>query len=92
MDASYTVFAQLLDPTGTIRAQVDAVPRGGGYPTVWWLPDELVVDDLLMTLPSDASPDTTYRLIVGLYDPAIGDRLTVASTGADFLELTTLKP
>ncbi len=33
LDTSYSVFAQLLDATGSVRAQVDSVPQGGGYPT-----------------------------------------------------------
>lgn len=88
-DTSYTVFAQLLGPAGQVRAQVDAVPQDGGYPTVWWLPGEVVADSLTLELPSGAPLDVTYRLIVGLYDPAIGDRLLVSGTGADYVELAS---
>jgi hypothetical protein len=90
--ANYTVFAQLLGPAGNIRAQVDAVPRGGGYPTTWWLPGEVVDDHLVLALPAEAPRDATYRLIVGLYDPVTGDRLPVAGTDTDYLELTTAEP
>ncbi|MGD9147825.1 MAG: DUF2079 domain-containing protein [Anaerolineae bacterium] len=92
VDTSYTVFAQLLGPAGDVRAQVDAVPQGGGYPTTWWLPGEVVADSLVLELPPDASRDGDYRLIVGLYDPATGVRLVVAGTGADFVELTSVQP
>jgi hypothetical protein len=92
IDTSYTVFAQLLDPTGGVRAQVDSVPQGGGYPTDWWLPGEVVADPLLLELPPGAPRDVSYRLIVGLYDPATGTRLTVTGTGADFADLTALQP
>ncbi len=91
-DASYTVFAQLLDLAGTVRAQVDAVPQAGGYPTNWWLPGEVVADPLTLQLPADAPHDLAYRLIAGLYDPESGDRLPVLGTGLDFVELTTLEP
>jgi uncharacterized membrane protein len=87
LDTSYTVFAQLLDPAGRVRAQVDTVPQGGGYPTIWWLLGEVVADTLTLELPPDAPRDLTYRLIVGLYDPATGDRLPVSGTGTDFIEL-----
>jgi uncharacterized membrane protein len=87
MDVSYTVTAQLLGPAGGVRAQVDSAPRGGGYPTLWWLPREVVADRLVLELPVDVPQDAEYRLIVALYDPATGERLPVAGTGADFVEL-----
>jgi uncharacterized membrane protein len=92
MDTSYTVFAQLLGPAGNVRAQVDRVPQDGGYPTPWWLPGEVVVDDFTLDLPPDAPRDAAYRLIVGLYDPRTGERLPVLGSGADFVELATLQP
>jgi uncharacterized membrane protein len=92
MDVSYTVFAQLLDPDGKVRAQVDAVPHDGSYPTTWWLPGEVVADTLLLELPAGAPRDVPYRLIVGLYDPASGARLPVVGSADDFVELTTIDP
>jgi len=99
MDTSYTVFAQVLDPAGQVRAQVDSVPRDGGYPTTWWLPGEILTDPLIMELPPDATQDTAYRLIVGLYDPVTGERLAIlggatdsAKTGADSVQLQSLEP
>jgi uncharacterized membrane protein len=92
LEISYSIFAQMLGPAGNVRAQVDSVPQGGGYPTVWWLPGEVVADTLTLELPLDAPRNVAYRLIVGLYDPASGLRLPVVGTGADFLELTTIEP
>jgi hypothetical protein len=99
MDTNYTVFVQILDPTGQVRAQVDSVPQGGGYPTIWWLPGEVITDPLTLELPPDIPQDTAYRLIVGLYDPVTGERLTIlgsatgsVETGADFVELPPLEP
>jgi hypothetical protein len=91
MDTSYTVFAQLLDPQGQVRAQVDAIPRDGGYPTVWWLPDEVVTGSFTLELPAGAPRSVAYRLITGLYDPASGARLAVTGTGADFVELQQVR-
>ncbi|MGD8791523.1 MAG: DUF2079 domain-containing protein [Anaerolineae bacterium] len=87
LETGYSVFAQLLDPAGGVFTQVDAVPQGGGYPTFWWLPGEVVVDTLDLALPGQGLAEDGYRLITGLYDPATGDRLPVSGTGADFVEL-----
>jgi uncharacterized membrane protein len=92
MQANYAVFVQLLGPSGNVRAQVDSVPQGGGYPTIWWLPGEIVVDTYTLELPPDAPDDIVYRLIVGWYDPETGVRLPVRGTGTDFASLTTLEP
>jgi uncharacterized membrane protein len=92
LNTSYTVFAQLLGPAGYVRAQVDAIPRGGSYPTTWWLPGEVVADPLTLEPSPDAPHDVPYRLIVGWYDSATGVRLPVAGTGADFVELTVIQP
>jgi hypothetical protein len=91
MDASYTIFAQLLDHQGQVYAQVDAVPQGGGYPTVWWLPGEVVTTSFTLQLPASAPHSAAYRLIAGLYDPATGARLLVAGTGADYVELKQVR-
>jgi hypothetical protein len=70
---SYTVFVHLLDATGVLVAQSDALPAGG-YATDRWLPGEVVSDTHTLRLPdgADAGP---YRLAVGLYDVATGQRL-----------------
>ncbi len=64
----YTVFVHLFDPTTEeIVAQSDAMPRGGAYPTSWWLAGEVVSETV--TLPLEGVPPGAYRLAVGLYDP-----------------------
>lgn len=84
MTVSYTVFVQLLDAAGQVRAQVDSIPQGGGYPTIWWLPGEVVADPITLDLPPGSSAD---HLIVGLYDPLTGQRLIVRETGQSFVPL-----
>jgi hypothetical protein len=91
MDTSYSVTAQLLGPAGGVRAQVDSVPQAGGYPTIWWLLGEVVADRLTLDLPVDALQGAEYRLIVALYDPVSGERLPVVGTGADFVELQSVR-
>ncbi len=85
--ADYAVFAHLLGPAGNIRAQADSAPRGGGYPTRWWLPGEVVADNLVLELPPETPCNVPYRLIVGLYDLSTGERLPVIGREADFVEL-----
>jgi uncharacterized membrane protein len=92
IDRSYTVFAQLIGQQGIVRSQVDSVPQGGGYPSFWWLPGEIVIDSLSIPMPEDASPDATYHLITGLYDAGTGARLSVTGSGADYVDLGTVSP
>ena len=85
--ADYTVFAQLLDLNQNRVAGFDSPHLGGAYPTSTWLPGQTIVDP--RHIPLDLASPGDYRLIIGLYDPATGQRL-VTSTGADFVELTTV--
>ncbi|MGQ9500445.1 MAG: glycosyltransferase family 39 protein [Anaerolineae bacterium] len=71
----YTVFAQLIGPDGLIWGQQDNQPQGGRYPTSQWELNQTVVDRYLLTLRPDA-PRGTYRLLVGMYLLASGQRLS----------------
>ena len=68
---AYTVFVHLVDDAGKIVAQSDA-PPAAGYATDRWLPGEVVVDS--HTLHPQVSG--RYQLLVGMYDPVSGQRLT----------------
>lgn len=85
LEINYAVFVHLIGPAGHVRAQADSAPQGGGYPTRWWLPGEVVADPVALELPPEAPCTVPYRLIVGLYDPSNGQRLPVVGTGADFV-------
>jgi hypothetical protein len=65
----YWLFAHLLGPDGQRIAQVD-LP----LPTRTWEPPRTYLSELPLTLPADAPPGP-YRLLLGLYDPASGERL-----------------
>ncbi len=66
-------------------AQGDAPPMAGRWPTSLWLPG-LTVDDVhTITRPPDL-PAGTYHLLVGLYDPGTGDRLSLPD-GRDAMRL-----
>jgi hypothetical protein len=45
VDQDYTAFVHLRDSDGTLWAQHDEQPQGGGYPTSYWRQGELVVDE-----------------------------------------------
>ncbi len=88
----YTVFAHLLDASGTLRAQQDAMPRDGALPTSCWRVGEVVSDTLAVYLPADALPGA-YTLQVGMYYLPTGQRLPVSTPGrmADGLALQTVQ-
>jgi hypothetical protein len=92
LDANYTVFAQLLGSDGDLKSQVDSIPQDGGYPTIWWLPGEVIADTHTLELPANLPSGSNLRLIAGLYDPATGARLPVVETGADFVDLGVVRP
>jgi hypothetical protein len=82
INSSYKAFVHLLDATGQIVAQSDAIP-GGDKVTSRWLAGEVILDRHLLTLPAQvaASPDlSSYQLVAGLYD-AIGMQRLAARTG-----------
>ena len=83
----YTMSVQLLDPAGHLLAQHDAAPDAGARPTTGWQPGEYIVDTFGVSFREDAREYTgPASLIVVVYDPASGSRLT-APNGADYLVL-----
>ncbi len=69
----YAVFNHLIGPDGTVIAQADSWPQGGAYPTLYWLPNEVVEDSYTIPVPPDTPPGE-YTLQVGMYDGATGER------------------
>ena len=76
LEADYTIFAHLLDGQGRLIAQNDHQPPGGRYPTSLWDTDEQVIDESTLLIPASTLPGQ-YRLAVGMYLLATGERLTV---------------
>ena len=91
ISADYTVFVQMVGPNGQMGAQWDNPPQGGRYPTSAWSEDT-VIDRYNLTFREGASPGD-YRLLVGMYDSATGERLPVTVKGQpqpdNAIELTT---
>lgn len=73
-DEDYHTFVHLLDADGKIVAQHDGPAGKGNLPALGWLPGEYLLDPHLLYLPINL-PEGDYRLGVGLYNPATGQRL-----------------
>ena len=65
---------QLVGPDGRVYGQHDAPPLAGSVPTSTWTPGEVLTDTYRFNVAADAPPGE-YRLIVGVYLPATGERL-----------------
>ena len=87
LDSDYTVFVHLVGAEGddAAIAQGDASPLGGRWPTSLWLPGMTLDDVHTIALPEDLAAGS-YHLLVGLYDPATGERLRLPD-GRDAVRL-----
>jgi uncharacterized membrane protein len=72
----YTVFVHLLDASGRLVSQKDAMPMSNQHPTTEWQAGETVVDGIYdLALDEHATPGE-YALEIGLYRTG-GQRLDV---------------
>ena len=86
----YTVFIHLYDRAGKLIAQHDGPPLAGRLPTSSWRAGDAISDRHALKLGGIKPGE--YRLVVGLYDPATGQRLrTVDGDGSLELRRFTLK-
>jgi hypothetical protein len=81
---SYHVFVHLVNESGDLIAQSDAIPGNWARPTTGWLPGEYILDNHTLNVP-DLLPDGPLRLRIGLYDPENGQRLS--TNGTEFTEV-----
>jgi hypothetical protein len=70
-----SIFVHLLDAQGAFLAQADDEPGDGALPTASWLPGEYLADPHVLTVRPDA-PAGPASLVVGLYDPRSGQRVS----------------
>lgn len=83
MDTNYAMFVHVLDASsGEIVSQVDVVPYGFTYFTVWWEAEEVVSDQIV--IPLEGVPAGTYTLAVGAYDADTGKRSQISERPSDF--------
>jgi len=93
VEEDYKVFIHLLDAQGQVLAQHDSRPVGGSRPTTGWLVGEIIPDNHGVFIPWGMSPGE-YQLVIGMYEPQTGERLSVASNGeviGDNLPLTQIR-
>ncbi|MGB0384468.1 MAG: glycosyltransferase family 39 protein [Ardenticatenaceae bacterium] len=70
---SYKVFTHLVNKQGQVSAQRDDYPLQGNRPTTSWRKGELIVDRY--DIPLTETPQGSYTLVIGFYDPTTGLRL-----------------
>jgi hypothetical protein len=82
MDTDFKIFVHVADPvTGIPSAQSDIMPHYGAYPTTWWWPGEGVHERI--SLPLDPLPAGSYDIVVGVYEPTTGERLSLVNSQGD---------
>jgi len=84
METLYKFFVHLYDAeSGELVVQADVMPHNWTYPTTWWEAEEVVSDEIPLSL--EGLPQGEYRLGIGVYHPDTGVRLPViaAPVGLD---------
>ncbi|MFN8497467.1 MAG: hypothetical protein U0641_06385 [Anaerolineae bacterium] len=81
-----TLFVHVLGADGQTVAQADGEPLGATYPTSRWRVGERIVES--RALPP--LPPGQYRVQVGWYNRASGERLPVAGSAENAVDLGTL--
>jgi hypothetical protein len=81
-DRYYHVFVHLEIEGEHIWAQSDEAPACGAQSTEEWQPGEVVVDGHTLQI-DPMTPPGEYPLLVGLYDPNTGRRMSVAGRDAN---------
>jgi hypothetical protein len=74
IDDDLTAFVHLYGPDGALVAQDDGYPLRGLAPYWLWPAGQRLRDRRTLAWPAGAAPGS-YRVGVGLYDPASGERL-----------------
>jgi hypothetical protein len=72
---SYTVFVHVLDASGRLIGQHDAIPAGGMFPTSGWVKGQVVADRHPPLRFSGWRSGAGHTLAIGLYDAVTGQRL-----------------
>jgi hypothetical protein len=85
----YKVFAHLMDEGGTLVAQRDSEPVGGSRPTTTWDAEEEILDNYGILIPAGLEPGVRF-LVVGMYRPAAGERLSVSGESVQTVDSAIL--
>ncbi|MBN1136667.1 MAG: hypothetical protein JXM73_08770, partial [Anaerolineae bacterium] len=85
----YLPRLQLLDSSGTVRAELAEKPVAGAYPTAWWQAGELVRDPHALPVPAAALAGR-YRLALSLVRAADGSPVQ-AGRGRTSIDLAEIE-
>jgi hypothetical protein len=85
VERDYVVFVHVVDAQDGMRVQRDSMPVDGQRPTSRWVSGEIVVDDYRIAIRDGEASGDGYRLAIGLYDPATGERLSVVDAHGETL-------
>jgi 4-amino-4-deoxy-L-arabinose transferase-like glycosyltransferase len=85
----HNVFAHLMDEGGTVVAQRDSEPVGGSRPTTTWDAEEEILDNYGILIPDGLEPGECF-LVVGMYRPATGERLSVSGESVQTVDSAIL--
>ena len=80
-DSNYVLFAQLFGRHSEKVGQRDTYPGLGHYPTSFWKPGEIIVDQVPIPVAAHAAGPSRLRLDVGLYEPGSGRLTSVDAAG-----------
>ncbi len=84
MVESYSIFVHIVDASNSLWTQTDGAPLDGLYPTIRWVPGEIVSDERALNLPTEV-PAARYRLEVGIYLPESLEHLPVLDEAGNYL-------
>jgi 4-amino-4-deoxy-L-arabinose transferase-like glycosyltransferase len=88
-DVNYVLFAQLFGREAAKVGQRDTFPGLGHYPTSFWRPGQVILDEVPIPVASDAVAPSRLRLDVGLYEQGAG-RLPVVDGAKDPVDTATI--
>jgi hypothetical protein len=90
LDRVYKVFIHVVDESGTLVGQHDAVLGTDGRPANTWAVGETVRERHGLFISPAAQSEKPLRLLVGLYDGESGQRIMLVD-GGDVISLATVE-
>lgn len=89
-DKNYVLFAQLFGREGAKVGQRDTYPGLGHYPTSFWKPGQVVLDEVPIPVDPEAVAPSRLRLDAGLYVMETQERLPVTDGEGNPIPLATI--
>ncbi len=87
LDRNLTVFTHFVDASGRTVAQADGEPLGATYPTSEWRVGDRVIEERGVA----PLPPGVYRVRVGWYDRATGERLPLPGSADNTFDAGTVE-